>query len=170
MFKNLLTSVKSLLHNEGKETAIKKITELLNNSLADNTITPDELAELHKVQTELGLTDADMADVKLKIVDTLMDKINADGKVSEDEVKMFNDLKTNLGVDAKVELSSGQLISKDDILKGLDQVKGFLVKVKNKTVEVGTKVVNEAKELTNKTEVKTENTTPPVDTTTPPTA
>jgi len=147
MFKNLLSSVKGMLQSDEKETAIKKLTEALNAAAADNSVTAEEMAELQKLQKELGISEEEFADAKIKLLDGLMDKINADGSISEEEIKLFNQLKLGLAVEMKMELGEDDSISKEDIVDGLSKMKGFLLKVKDKTVELGGKVVDKTKEM-----------------------
>jgi hypothetical protein len=55
-------------------------------------------------------------------------------------------MKVSLGVDVKVELDK-EGITKEDLKKGLEEVKGFLSKLKKKTVEIGDKVYDKTKEM-----------------------
>ncbi len=146
MFGGLLDSVKSLLQSDDKKEAVKKVTEALNKALEDNTITPEELAEVQKLQKDLNLTDADLADIKIKILDNMLEKISADGKIDDAEVKLFNEIKASLGVEMKLELKRDEF-TKEELMKHLGEAKDFLVKVKDKSVVLGGSVIDKAKNL-----------------------
>ena len=156
MFGDLLNKIKSTFSGGANDEAIKKLTEALDKAIEDG-VTPEEIAEVQKLQKELGLSDEVMKDVQIKVMEKLIDKINADGSITEEEIRIFNQLKQSLGVDIKLELDKDFSISKEDVQKGLLDVKNFLVKVKDKTVEASGKVVDSTKEFIHKhTEKKEE--------------
>ena len=149
MFQNLLTKVTSMLQSGNKNEAIEQLQTALNAALADNSITPQELDEVLKLQKTLGISDSDMADVKLKVLNNLTEKINADGKVSDDELSMFNTIKTSLGVEipSELQLHKDDLLSKANFLKSVDFMKNVLHKVKEESVSIGGSIINKAKDL-----------------------
>jgi hypothetical protein len=146
MFNNVLNSVKSLMKSGDKKEAINKLKEALSKAALDNALTVEELAEVQKLQKELNITEEEMHDIKIDLLEILMEKISADGIISEEEIKVFNQMKTSLGVDLKIELDK-EGITKEDLKKGFEEVKGFLSKLKKKTIEIGDKVYDKTKEM-----------------------
>jgi hypothetical protein len=146
MLSNLLGNFKSLLQSDEKKEAVKKITEAINKSVADNQIGAGELAEIQKLQKDLSISDEEMANIKIKILENLIEKINSDGVIGEDEIKTFNQVKAGLGVDMKIEINKSG-ISKEDIQKSLLDVKSFLIKVKDKTVQIGGEVIDKTTKI-----------------------
>ncbi len=149
MFQNLLNKVTSLLHDGKKNEAIEQLQNALSTALADNSITPQELEEVLKLQKSLGISDADMADAKLKVLNNLVEKINADGKISDEEIVMFNTIKASLGVDIPSELKMQEedLLSKANFMKSVEFMKNVLHKVKDESVTLGGSILNKAKDL-----------------------
>jgi hypothetical protein len=149
MFQNLLSKVTTLLQSGNKNEAIEQLQSALNDALADNSISPQELDEVLKLQKSLGISDADMADVKLKVLNNLAEKINADGKVAEDEMTMFNTIKSSLGVEipSELQLHEDDLLSKANFLKSVEFMKKVLHKVKDESVSLGGSIINKAKDL-----------------------
>lgn len=149
MFQNLLSKVTSMLQSGNKNEAIEQLQTALNAALADNSISPEELQQVLKLQKDLGVSDADMADVKLKVLNSLIEKINADGKIADDEIAIFNTVKTSLGVEipGELQLHEDDLLSKANFLKGVEHMKNFLHKVKDESVSLGGSIINKAKDL-----------------------
>ena len=149
MFQNLLNKVTSLLQDGNKKEAIEHLQNALSSALADNSISPQELADVLKLQKDLGISDADMSDVKLKVLDNLIEKINADGKISNDEILMFNTIKANLGVDipSELQLHNNDLLSKANFEKGVEFMKNYLHKMKDESISLGSSILNKAKDI-----------------------
>jgi len=166
--KNLVSNVKGLFQDGKEKEARQKMLDVITNYSADGVITSEEYEELVKLQTELKIEDEDMIELKLKVLETIMDKIDEDGQITVEEIKLFNDIKSGLKVDVKVELDDNQ--DQEFLKKGMLQVKELFVKVKNKTVKYADIVVDKTKEVAgkvfNKDEEKKEDTTqtPPVET------
>jgi hypothetical protein len=149
MFKNLLEKVQTLIKSGNNNEAVEKLQEALNAALADNVLTPEELQEVMKLQTELGVSDADMADIKLKVLDNLTDKLNSDGKIDEAEIQLFNTIKASLGINIETELGlkEKEIFTKENFHKGLDFLKTSLIKVKNQSVNISGSLINKAKDM-----------------------
>jgi len=150
--KDTFGSIKNLFEKGNVKEAQKKMMEAVNNMTADDNVTPEELAEMNRLQTELGISNEDMADIKLKVLENMIDKISKDGNISPEEITVFNQLKESLGVDMKLDLDSNS--DKEFVKEKMGEMKNFLVGVKNKGLTLGGKFLDKtkvaAKDLFNK--------------------
>ena len=84
--------------------AKEKLFKAVNDACADGVLTADEMAEVQKLQGALKISDADMKEIKVRVLQTLFEKISADNVVTAEEKKLYEEVKA--GLDLKDEDSS----------------------------------------------------------------
>lgn len=97
-FNNLFSDVKNLFDGGKKEEAKKALMDAFDKAAADGDITAEEMAEINKMQKELGVKDEEFNAIKVKVLESLLAKITKDGVISDEEQKLFNEIKGDLAI------------------------------------------------------------------------
>lgn len=87
------------MKNRVNESANREnLLEMIEKAAYDGTITPEELADIDAVWDVLTLDASQMVQTKGQIVSMIAKKVEADGKVSEEDMKMVDTLINGLQI------------------------------------------------------------------------
>jgi DNA polymerase III subunit epsilon len=75
--------------------------DMLDWSLADGVISDDERAELNQAKSELGLTDQDLKSIHESYLQSLLNAIHRDGRVTQEESDLFERVSSSLGISGR---------------------------------------------------------------------
>ncbi len=132
MLKSIFGSVKELLNKGDKEEARKKLFDAVNKAAEDGVITLEEYQEIEQMQEDLHLSEEEFYEVKIKVLENMMERLQKDGTVTDMEMEIFEDVKSRLNIKAPTEIPEDD-DKKAGFLKEQSQVLlGHLYRAKEK--------------------------------------
>lgn len=94
------------------EQAKDKIIQALFDAAADGDISLTEMAEVKGMQKILGISDAQLAEMKLKVLNQLAQKVTSDNQVSDNEMQIILEIEKDLQFSSSEQDSVRQVLEK----------------------------------------------------------
>ncbi|MCS6904260.1 MAG: hypothetical protein RML72_01585 [Bacteroidia bacterium] len=94
------------------EQAKDKIIQALFDAAADGDISLTEMAEVKGMQKILGISDAQLAEMKLKVLNQLAQKVISDNQVSDNEMQIILEIEKDLQFSSSEQDSVRQVLEK----------------------------------------------------------
>ncbi len=103
ILRSLVNSLKAAVSNKAFEmiqlqALENQIKEALEQVTADGTITADEIADVKELTDKLNLSSEQFDHIRLRVLKNLVTHILADGKVSEEEMKLYQEVESSIAL------------------------------------------------------------------------
>lgn len=104
IFKSILNSVKHLFNNTDEDEAFQKLLNKVSEAAKDGVITPSEIRDIHFVLQDLNLSEKKLHQVKMKVINHLLDKVVKINVITYDEIQLLEAIKNSLQLSNKEEV------------------------------------------------------------------
>lgn len=125
ILKSIIDSIRASVSNEAFDQMQAremhgKVVEAIREASSDGTITADEIVAIKELMNDLQISDVEMNSIKLDVLKNLIQQILADHKVTENEMKLFQEVEDGLNF---AEGDKAQLQADIDKVKSLFEQK-----------------------------------------------
>ncbi len=130
IFKSVFSNVQDFFTNNSQENK-EKLHKAIVDATADGLISAEEMEQILKLQKELDIEDIELNEIKMKVLTNLMQKITEDGEVTQEELNLFNSLKSGLQIQPVKEgevANDTDVLSKDFMKAQVEKAKGLIGK------------------------------------------
>lgn len=118
---SIINSIQAAFSNEAfnqiqREDYRKQLMDAITEASKDHIITAEEVVDIQGLVTQLDLSNSDLRNIRVLVMKDLCEHVLADGKITEDEMKLFEALST------QIEFKEGE---ENKLKEDFDKVKGI---------------------------------------------